>query len=187
MIQVTIGGKFYRPTRDTVKIGDYAIECDTRDLRYLNTTHKIGDELTCLCSLEGDKLYYRFATKKSNFFFAAGIMERTCQSSNPEYLEVHIIEEHVADSGDKFGVTDALVYVKNDTETFKKLRKIRFGDVIGAYGVIVFDEKKKPFLIAKEIETLNTFLVLSGIENILPFDELKKDMERMEELKKEDF
>ena len=187
MISVIISGKFLKYNKEQIKIGGRLVFCGKSDMRFLNTTYDVGINLVCLCSLEDKNLYYRFADKNPSIFVASGVLDKIKPSVNPKYITVYLIEEHVCPEGDKFDTTESVFYVDHSTDVYKKLRKVRFGDALSFVGVMIHDKKDNSYLIVKDIITTNTFVVLSGLEQCLPFDDLRKEVDENLKTDKKDF
>ncbi len=185
MIMALLTGRYAMIDNNTIQIGRSTVICGNDDLRSSN--YKEGDIATMLCLYEDGKFYFRYAEKNPNIFFATGVLNGVRPSSKPEYCKIDIIEEDLLDSGNGFTTHTATFIMPVDSEDYKRLRKLRLGDAVSMVGTVTVGRDGVPYMMVQAMDSVNAFVVLTGLERQLPFDDLRKGFELSEKDLKEGF
>ena len=187
MIMAFLTGRYAMIDNTTIQIGRSIVKCGKDDMRA--SDYKEGDTATMLCLYEDGQFYFRYAEKNPNIFFASGILNAVRPSSRPDYCKIDIIEEDLLDSGNGFTTHTATFIMKVESDEYKRLRKLRYGDAVSMVGTVTVARDGNPYMMIHAIDSVNAFVVLSGLERHLPFDDLRKgkEFELSEKDIKEDF
>lgn len=185
MIMALLTGRYAMVDNTTLQVGRTIVKCGKDDMR--GAECREGETVTMLCLYEDGIFYYRYYEKSLNIFFATGVLHAIRPSSRPDYVKIDVIEEDLLDSGSGFTTHTGTFIMNVDTEEYKRLRKLKFGDAVTMVGTVTIGRDGTPYMLIQAIDSVNAFVILGNLEKHLPFDDLRRNFELSDKENKEDF